>query len=137
MTITIANFTTISGNCFVNCMSIFYKIEVQTVILVCLTGLKSNWFKGYDTKCKYFYFWFFAILYKNTLLHFFHFFILWHNYCTNKDLDMLSTSKWPSEPQFCQRWTCICQKNGQKWLYNLICGVSFISKQSICAEFHL
>ncbi len=47
------------------------------------------------------------------------------------NLDLLSTSKWPSEPQFCERWTCIFQKNGQKWLYNLICGVSFISNQSI------
>ena len=83
MTLTIANFMTISGHFFANCMSIFHKTEVQTDILVYLTGLKSDWFKGYDTKCKYFHFWFFAILYKNTLLRFLHFFILCHNYCTN------------------------------------------------------
>ena len=35
---------------------IFHKTEVQTVILRCLTGLNSDWFKGYDTKCKYFHF---------------------------------------------------------------------------------
>ena len=33
-----------------------------------------------------------------------------------QDSDPLSTSKWPSEPQFCERWPYICQKNGQKWL---------------------
>ena len=38
-----------------------------------LTGRKSNWFKGYDIKCKYIYFLFFAIFYKNTLLRFFNF----------------------------------------------------------------
>ena len=64
MTITTAHFTTIFGHFFANCMSIFHKTEVQTVILVYLTGLKSDWFKGYDTKCKYFHFWFFAILFK-------------------------------------------------------------------------
>ena len=48
MTMTIANFTTISGHFFANCMSIFHKTEVQTVILVYFTDLKSDWFKGYD-----------------------------------------------------------------------------------------
>ena len=37
---------------FANCMAIFHKTEVQTVILMCLMGLNSNWVKGYDTKCK-------------------------------------------------------------------------------------
>ena len=32
-------------------------------------------------------------------------------------LDMLSTSKWPSEPQFCERWTYIWPKSGQKRSY--------------------
>ena len=65
MTMTIANFTTISDHFFANCMSISHKTEVQTVILVYLTGLKFDWFKGYDTKCKYFHFWFFAILFRH------------------------------------------------------------------------
>ena len=60
MTITNAPFTTISGHFSANCMFIFHKNEVQTVILMCLTGLKSNWFKGYDTKCEYFHFLFFC-----------------------------------------------------------------------------
>ena len=38
--------------------------------------------------------------------------ILCHNYCTNHDSDLFSTSKWLSEPPFCERflhcWT-------QKW----------------------
>ena len=43
--------------------------------------------------------------------------ILCHNFWTNQNLDLLSKSRWPSEPQFCERWTYICQKNGQKWSY--------------------
>ena len=39
---------------FVICMFIFHKTEFQTVILRSLTGLDSDWFKNYDTKCKYF-----------------------------------------------------------------------------------
>ena len=34
------------------CMFIFHKTEVQTVILICLMGLNSDWFKSYGTKCK-------------------------------------------------------------------------------------
>ena len=45
-------FTTIFGHFFANCMNIFHKTEVQTVIFRCLTGLNLNWFKSYDTKCK-------------------------------------------------------------------------------------
>ena len=102
---------------FANYMSIFHKIEVQTFILGCLTVLKSKWFKGYDTKCKYIYFWFFAILYKNTLLHFLHFFILCHNFCTNQDSDSLSTSKYLPESHFCQRKPYSWQK---KWLDTVV-----------------
>ena len=35
---------------FANCINIFHKTEVQTVILMCLTGQNHNWFKSYDTK---------------------------------------------------------------------------------------
>ena len=41
-------------------MFIFHKTEVLTVILRCLTGLTYYWFKSYDTKRKYFYFFFFC-----------------------------------------------------------------------------
>ena len=41
-----------SGHFFANCMLIFHKTEVQTVILMCLMGLNSIWFKSYDTKRK-------------------------------------------------------------------------------------
>ena len=68
---------------FANCMVIFHKTEVHTVILMCLMGLNSNWFKGYDTKSKYFHFGFLAILYKNMHLHFLHFCVLCHNFWTN------------------------------------------------------
>ena len=94
-----------------------FTTEVQTVILRCLTGLKSDWFKDYDTKRKYFHFWFFAILYKNTLLHFLHFFILCHNFCTNQDSDSLSTSKYLPESHFCQRKPYSWQK---KWLDTVV-----------------
>ena len=52
MTITFANFTTISGHFVANCMFIFHKKEVQKVILRCLTGLNINWFKNYGLRCK-------------------------------------------------------------------------------------
>ena len=40
-----------------------------------------------------------------------------HNVWTNQDVDPLSTSKWPTEPQFCERWIYSWQKmarNGRK-----------------------
>ena len=39
--------------------------------------------------------------------------ILCHNFWTN--WDPISTSKWFSEPKFCERWTYIWLKNDQKW----------------------
>ena len=33
--------------------------------------------------------------------------ILCHKFWTHQNLDTLSTSKWPSEPQFCEKWTYI------------------------------
>jgi hypothetical protein len=36
---------------FVNCINIFHKTEVQTVILMCLMGQNLNWFKRCHTKC--------------------------------------------------------------------------------------
>ena len=43
--------------------------------------------------------------------------ILSHNLWINQGLDLLSTSKWPSEPQFCEMWSYSYQKmagNGHK-----------------------
>ena len=68
---------------FAICVFIFYKIEVLTVILRGIMGLKSDWFKSYDKKCKHFHFQFFAILYTNTHLHLLHFCVLCHNFSTN------------------------------------------------------
>ena len=48
MFLTNDRFMTISGHFFATCVFIFLKTEVQR----CLTGLNSDWFKGYDTKCK-------------------------------------------------------------------------------------
>ena len=45
-------FTTISSQIFANCMNIFHKTEVQTVILRCWMGLYLNWFKNYYTNAK-------------------------------------------------------------------------------------
>ena len=42
---------TISDHFFANCINIFHKTEVQTVILMCLMGQNLNWSKSYDTKC--------------------------------------------------------------------------------------
>ena len=38
--------------------------------------------------------------------------VLCHNFWTNYDLDLFSTSKWPSELQFCERYLCRWQKIG-------------------------
>ena len=110
------HFYTIFGHSFANYMVIFLKTEIQIVILRCLTSLNLNWYKSYDTKCKNA---------KNTNVWFCtksqkngngNICVLCHNFWTNQNLEQLSTSKWPSEPQFCERWTYIRQKNGQKWL---------------------
>ena len=41
-----------SGHFFANCMFVFHKTEVQTVILRCLTSLDLDWYTRYDTKRK-------------------------------------------------------------------------------------
>ncbi len=38
--------------------------------------------------------------------------VLCHNFWTNYDLDLFSTSKWPSEPCFCERYLCKRRKIG-------------------------
>ena len=39
-------------------------------------------------------------------------YVLCHNCCTNHDSDLFSTSKWPSEPPFCKRFSYRWHKNG-------------------------
>ena len=39
---------TIYGHVFANYIKIFYKTEIQTVILRCLVGLKPIWIKSND-----------------------------------------------------------------------------------------
>ena len=54
-----------------------------------------------------------------------------HNFWTNYNLDLLRTSKWPSEPQFCERWRYIWQNIGQKRSHKSYLRVTFISKHSL------
>ena len=42
-------------------------------------------------------------------------YVLCYKCCTNHDSDLFSTSKWPSEPPFCERFSYSWHKNGQKW----------------------
>ena len=97
------SFYIISGHLFANCVLIFHKTEVQTVILRGLTSLNLNWYNSYDTKCK---------KVKNTNACFCtklqhtengNICILCQNLRTNQILDLLSTSKWPSQSQLCER----------------------------------
>jgi hypothetical protein len=37
---------------FANCMFVFHKTQIQTVILRCLMSLNLNWYKSYDKKHK-------------------------------------------------------------------------------------
>ena len=66
-----AYFRLISRHFFASNKIIFHKTEVQKIILRCLTGLNSDMFNSYDTKCNYFHFCFFAILYKKHTFAFF------------------------------------------------------------------
>ena len=50
MIICVFQYSTTSDHYFTNCMFIFYKTEVQKIILRCLTCLYLYWFKSYDTK---------------------------------------------------------------------------------------
>ena len=52
MIICVFQYSTTSDHFFTNCMFIFYKTEVQTVILRCLKSLNLNWYDSYDTKRK-------------------------------------------------------------------------------------
>jgi hypothetical protein len=118
---------TFSGHFLAIRMFIFHKTEVLTVILRCLTGLTYYWFKSYDTKhvagqkmARY------GLKKAIYQLPFFRTspnllgasgYIWGHNFWPNQYLDPLDTSKLPSEPQFCERYTHIWQKNGQEWSY--------------------
>ena len=57
-----------------------------------------------------------------------------HNLWPNQDLDPLSISKWPSEPQFCERKTHIWRKNGQKRTYK---GHTYIKGHSFRNSLYL
>ena len=116
-------FTTISSHFVANYIDIFHKTVVQTVILRCWTGLYLIWFKSYATntkneknqrKCKkhekhYTNECFFTKSQKSRNINIC---VLCHNFWPNYNLDLLSTSKWPSEPQFCERYVCRWQKFG-------------------------
>ena len=54
---------------FANYMFIFHKTEMQTVILRCLTSLNLNWYKSYDTKRKYFHYFFVNLCFLLQLLY--------------------------------------------------------------------
>ena len=105
-----SHFKTIYGHFFANYMFIFHKTEIQTVILRCLTIINLNCYKSYDTKHK-------KAKNAKTQIHVFvqnckinrngNICVLRHNFWTNQNVDLLSTSKWPLEPQFCERWTYI------------------------------
>ena len=43
--------------------------------------------------------------------------MIYHSFWYNYVLDTLSTSTWPSDPQFCQRHICTWLKNDQKWSF--------------------
>ena len=108
------HFTTMSGHFFANYMFVFHKTEVQVVILRCLKSPKPNWYNRYDTKRKYAKNANECFCTKSPKIGNGNICSLCHNLWTNQILDLLSTSKWPSEPQFCERWIYSWQKYGQK-----------------------
>ena len=62
---------TLSGQC----KFIVHKTEVLTVILSCLTGLHSDYFKSYDAKRKYFPLFLFCNFVQQHAFAFFVFFV--------------------------------------------------------------
>ena len=62
------------GPFFAKDMVIFHKTEIQMVILRCLTGLHSDYFKSYDIKRKYFHFCLFCNFVQKQAFAFFLFF---------------------------------------------------------------
>ena len=88
---------------FANCMVIFHKNEIQTVILRCFRSLNLNWYNSYDTKrknAKNAKEWFCTKLQKSKNGNIC---ILCHNLWTHQILDLLSIPKWLPKPQFCER----------------------------------
>ena len=64
--------------------------------------------------------------------------VLYRNFWTNHNLDQISTTKWPSEPQFCERWTYIWRKMARNYWFmrNIHFESVFSSKMSTFAHFH-
>ena len=109
------HFTTIYSHFFDTYLCIFYKTEDQMVILRCWTGLNHDWFKNYDTKCKYFPClcllhtskkWRFALF---TFLHFLSY--LW-NHLRFRLVRHLKMTVWIS---VLWKITISLAKNGQTW----------------------
>ena len=57
--------------------------------------------------------------------------VLCYNFWTNQNLDKVSTSKWPSELQFCERCTYIWQKMARNGRKTVIYKGTFVSNQSL------
>ena len=112
-------------------MFIFHKTEIQTVILRCLTSLNLNWYKSYDTEGKNTNFANVCFWTKSQKNGNGNICVLCHNFWTNQNLNQVSTSKWPSELQFCERCTYIWQKMARNGLKTVIYKGTFISNQSL------
>ena len=114
-------------------MLIFHKTEIQTVILRWLTSENLNWYKSYDTEginTNFANVCFWPKLQKNKNGNIW---VLCHNFWTNQNLNQVSTSKWPSELQFCERCTYTWQKMARNGLKTVIYKGTFILNQSLCS----
>ena len=81
---------------FANYMFVFYKTEIQTIILRCLMSLNLNWYKSYDTneKTQKMPICVFEQNCKKTEMEIFPFCVLtFEPIRTNQNLDQLSMSK--------------------------------------------
>ena len=63
----VGHFLTLSGHFLVNYINILHKIELQTVILMCLTCLNGIWIKSYDIKHIFLFPFFFCNFVKKVL----------------------------------------------------------------------
>ena len=63
--------------------------------------------------------------------------VLCHNFWTNYDLDLFSTSKWPLELQFCESYLCRWRKIGWKWSMATYYAASFLPHYRRALFLHL
>ena len=102
----------------------------------CWIGFKLNWFKSYDTNAKNP-----QKMLKTKETYITHMRIFLQNWKKNMEivtycvitfvLNLFNPSKWPSELQLCEKYSCRWRKNGLKWSENGHLSVTNFGHQAL------